>query len=93
MSRTSCNKSATLTAAQIRAGRALLDWSRDILAERSGVSPRTLASIESDEGAPKPETIDRIRNAFTSEGIEFILKNGGGPGVRLKGRHPKNKLR
>ena len=77
-------KYATITAAQIRAARALLNWTRDVLAERSGVSIRTLVSIEADEANPKPETMEAIFIALSTAGIIFIKKNGGGPGVRLK---------
>lgn len=73
-----------ITAAQIRAARGLLDWSRETLAEKSGLSLRTLASIEAGEGNPKPETINLICKTLMAAGLLFIKQNGGGPGVRLK---------
>lgn len=81
---TNCMKHATLTAAQIRAARALLGWSRDVLAAKSGISLRTLASIELEQGNPEDATLDAIRNALVAAGVIFIEKNGGGPGVRLR---------
>jgi hypothetical protein len=32
----------------------------------------------------RSETVQKIRAALNSSGIEFIEKNGGGPGVRLR---------
>ena len=69
---------------QVRAGRALLDWSRDQLAAASGVPKRTLLRFEGSETQARPATITAIRTALESAGVEFIAENGGGPGVRLK---------
>jgi hypothetical protein len=30
-----------------------------------------------------------VRRALEAAGVEFIDENGGGPGVRLRKRHPK----
>lgn len=81
-------KSATITGAQIRGARALLDWSRDTLSLKSGVSIRTLVSIEAEEGNPKDETLALIAETLSKAGILFIKENGGGPGVRLRKRMP-----
>jgi hypothetical protein len=35
---------------------------------------------------PRRATLDVIRRAFESAGVEFIDENGGGPGVRLRKR-------
>ena len=32
-----------------------------------------------------------VRRALEAAGVEFIDENGGGPGVRLRGRHHKKK--
>ena len=72
-----------LTAAQIRAARALLNWSRDTLALKCGVSLRTIVMIEADEANPRDATMDRIVASFTKAGVKFIKQNGGGPGVRF----------
>ena len=71
---------------QVRAARALLDWSREQLSEACGVPLRTLHRLERGEGEPQRRTIDAIRAALEAAGIEFIEQNGGGPGVRLMGR-------
>jgi transcriptional regulator with XRE-family HTH domain len=71
---------------QLRAARALLSWSQERLAEASGVSLATIKRLEPGEGilATKVETMEKLRRALESAGVEFIAENGGGPGVRLK---------
>ena len=64
---------------QIAAARALLSWKREELARQSGVSLRTLARFESGEGDITASKLDRIEEALTLEGIEFL--DGG---VRLE---------
>ena len=86
MAREKCTKSATITPAQIRAARALLDWSRGKLATKTGVALRTLVRIEAGEVVPRSVTIDAIYDALLKAGVEFVEQNGGGPGVRMK--HP-----
>jgi transcriptional regulator with XRE-family HTH domain len=73
-----------ITSAQVRAARGLVNWSRDQLAQTSGVPMRTLARFEADEGAPQARTVTAIRAALEASGVEFIQENGGGPGVRLR---------
>jgi predicted transcriptional regulator len=69
---------------QIKAARALLGWSQDDLAARSGVSQPTIKRLEAEGGdlGGRPETGDKMRRALEKAGIEFT--NGDGPGVRLK---------
>jgi predicted transcriptional regulator len=73
-----------LSIAQIKAARALLGWSQDELAKRSGVSQPTIARLEAAGGelGGRAETGEKIRRALEKAGIEFT--NGGTPGVRLK---------
>ena len=49
------------------------------LGERKWVSPR------------RDETADVLRRRFEAAGVEFIDENGGGPGVRLRGRETSKK--
>ncbi|MEG3350372.1 helix-turn-helix transcriptional regulator [Novacetimonas sp. GS1] len=76
----------TITASQIRAARGLLDWTRDHLVEKSGVPKSTLVRVESDAVTPRQSTLTAIRTAMEAAGVEFIAENGGGAGVRLRGR-------
>jgi transcriptional regulator with XRE-family HTH domain len=73
-----------VTAAQCRAGRGLLDWSQQDLADRAGVGIVTVRQLESGDTRPRRATLEVVRIAFESAGIEFIDANGGGPGVRLR---------
>ena len=76
-----------ISPAQLRAARALVDWSREDLAAAAGATARTIARLESGETDPRPATTKAIRGALEAAGVEFIAENGGGPGVRLrKGR-------
>jgi len=76
--------SSMVTAAQCRASRGLLDWSQQDLADRAGVGIVTVRQLESGETQPRRATLEVIRLAFESAGVEFIDANGGGPGVRLR---------
>lgn len=68
---------------QIRAARALIDWTREDLAKASGVTIRTLARIENSQTVPRLATLQALTAALETAGIEFIPENGSGPGVRL----------
>jgi transcriptional regulator with XRE-family HTH domain len=75
-----------ISAAQCRAARALLDWSRDQLAENSVVALRTIVDFERGARAPRSATLLSLAKALESAGVEFIAENGGGAGVRLRAR-------
>lgn len=76
---------------QLKAARALLDWSQRELADASGVSKPTVARLESEDGevGGYSQTRDKLVAALEKAGVEFIAENGGGPGVRL--RRPKGR--
>lgn len=75
-----------ITGAQIRAARALLNWSSADLAKKAGTARQTIVRIEQIDGLPnsKVQTIADIQNVFEAAGIEFIGTPENGPGVRLK---------
>lgn len=58
---------------QIRAARAMLEWSQETLAQKSGVSLPTIKRIEPGNGKPsaRDETLNKIRDAFEQENIVF----------------------
>lgn len=74
-----------LTSVQIRAARSALGWSAEHLSKLSGVSRRTIVSIEAAEGVPpaNASTLDAIRKALEASGIEFIGSPEDRPGIRL----------
>jgi len=75
-----------ITDAQCRAGRGLLNWSQQALAEAAGVGVVTIRQIEGGQTQPRRATLQAVRLAMEHAGIEFIPENGGGPGVRLRAR-------
>jgi len=73
------------TPAQCRGARAMLSWSQEQLAEASNLTRQTIAAFENETRIPGPNNLLAIRVALEQGGVVFIEKNGGGPGVRLKG--------
>ena len=77
-----------ITSAQIRAARAMLEWTRADLAKHSGVGFSSMMRIESANGVPgaQAKTLEAIEKAFKKAGIEFIGTPDDGPGIRLFGK-------
>jgi transcriptional regulator with XRE-family HTH domain len=70
---------------QIRMARGALKWGVRELAEKTGLTANTISRVEN--GAESmASTLEKIRDALEAVGIEFIAENGGGAGVRLRGR-------
>jgi transcriptional regulator with XRE-family HTH domain len=80
-----------ITAEQCRAARGLLDWSQGELAERARVGIVTVRQLEAGMHQPRRATLDVIRRAFETAGVEFIDENGGGSGVRLRKASPERR--
>jgi transcriptional regulator with XRE-family HTH domain len=72
-----------MKAVQIKMARAALGWGVRELAEKAGVTANTVTRIENGSDA-KQSTLDAIRATLEAGGVEFIAKNGGGVGVRLR---------
>jgi transcriptional regulator with XRE-family HTH domain len=78
---------AVLTGPQLRAARALLDWSRAVLAEKSGTSAVSIEQFERGVTDPKLRTAGKWRRTLEKAGVVFIDQdNELGPGVRLRKR-------
>jgi transcriptional regulator with XRE-family HTH domain len=79
-----------LTAAQMKAARALVGMEQKTLAARSGVSLPTIQRMETSDGVVRGviETLMKVMEALQAAGVEFInegsISNGGGRGVRLR---------
>lgn len=79
-----------ITAAQLRAARALLGIDQKTLAELAGVSVPTIQRMEASQGNVRGvvETLTRVVDALNRAGIELIydgaVSAGGGRGVRLR---------
>lgn len=73
-----------IDATQLRAARALLNWSQGELAERSGISFPTIKRMETvGPGRSSADTVAAVQRALEVAGVVFIPENGGGAGVRL----------
>ena len=74
-----------VTGCQIKAARALLDWSRTKLARAAGLHPNAVAYWERTDAIPvgrrEPHACTRIGQALHDAGIEFV--GHAKPGVRL----------
>ncbi|MDI1364920.1 MAG: helix-turn-helix domain-containing protein [bacterium] len=78
-----------LTAEQIKAARALVDWSQPKLAEASGLSMPTIRRMEGPLGPGRSTAVnvDAVQRALEGAGVVFLEAGEvrqGGPGVRLK---------
>lgn len=75
-----------LTSAQCRAARALMEWSRDQLADASKVAVRTIVDFERSAREPREVTKEALRRALETAGVVFLSDGDcveGGAGVRL----------
>jgi transcriptional regulator with XRE-family HTH domain len=82
-------KIMNLTAAQLRAARALLDWTQPKLAKAAKLSVPTIRRMESDRGpsASTDANVEAVRRALEEGGVVFLGPQEsaeGGAGVRLK---------
>lgn len=75
-----------MTPSQCRAARGLKNWTQGDLAKASGVSDVTIRNYENEKTTPQPASLQVIRTALESAGVQF-LANGDvatGPGVVLR---------
>jgi transcriptional regulator with XRE-family HTH domain len=80
-----------ITAAQLRAARALAGLDQKAIAERSGLSVPTIQRMEASDGVIRGnvDSLMKLITALDAAGIELIgegaVSQSGGRGVRLKG--------
>jgi transcriptional regulator with XRE-family HTH domain len=65
-----------LTGAQIRAARALLDWSQSDLAARTGLSIVGIKKLESDGHVARKSTLLAVESVFNTMGVIFLDSRG-----------------
>ncbi len=65
-----------ITAAQLRAARGLLDWTRTDLAKAANISPETVKNIEHGTFRPQEQTADAIIKAFGVHDVVFTDDEG-----------------
>jgi transcriptional regulator with XRE-family HTH domain len=86
-----------ISAAQMRAARALLNIDQRELAELSGLSVPTIQRMEASEGVIRGnvDSLMKLITALDAVGIELIgedtISQGGGRGVRLKAQPTNSK--
>ena len=84
-----------ITAAQLRAARALLGIDQRALSELSGLSVPTIQRMEASDGVIRGnvDSLMKLVGALDKAGLELIgdgaTSTGGGRGVRLKAQTPK----
>lgn len=71
-----------ITGSQLRAARALLDWTQDELATNAGVASRTIRLLESGSRKPYDRTLGQLQGTLEAAGIQF-LESDAGVGVML----------
>ena len=72
-----------ISAAQCRAARALLGWSREELASAADVGLRTIVDFERGARDPHQATLAALERAFEIAGVTTDLTQGAGGGVRF----------
>jgi transcriptional regulator with XRE-family HTH domain len=70
-----------VTKEQLRAARALVDWTVRDLSDATGIHRNTITMIERGRSQPTEETMATLQRALEKAGVEFT--NGKRPGVRL----------
>lgn len=73
-----------LTAAQARAARAWLNWSKQELADRTGISEKTITRFELGHSVPYSSTLFKIRSAFEDAGVSFQFEGAAAKGISIR---------
>ncbi|MBC9879927.1 helix-turn-helix transcriptional regulator [Bradyrhizobium sp. INPA01-394B] len=73
-----------LTAAQARAARAWLNWSKQELADRTGISEKTITRFELGHSVPYASTLAKMRLTFEEAGICFQFEGAAAKGIRIR---------
>jgi transcriptional regulator with XRE-family HTH domain len=73
----------TITAAQLKAARQLLDWSQDDVAGASGLETSTIVHFEHGKRVPDREALADIQKTMEAAGVEFV-EIAGAPSVKLR---------
>src|SRR5258708_15821222 len=83
-------KRQIIVPAQIRAARAMLEWSQEDLAEKSEVSLSTVRDVESQRRPLDTSAAAEIHRTLENAGVIFIPGSpDAGPGVRLVAGRPQ----
>jgi transcriptional regulator with XRE-family HTH domain len=72
-----------LSPAQARAARAWLEWSKEELSLRSGISEKSIARFEQGRSLPYDSTLLKLRETFETAGICFQFDGAAAKGIRI----------
>jgi len=64
-----------ITSRQVRAARALLGWTQEMLADKALVALTALKRLESDRLKVREETCHRVRHTLQAAGIAFVSRD------------------
>jgi transcriptional regulator with XRE-family HTH domain len=70
---------------QVRAARALLNWSLPVTAEKCGIGTNTISRLEKGHRSPGDEILQQMVRVFEEHGVLFIDTDAG-TGVLLTDR-------
>ncbi|MFB9264468.1 XRE family transcriptional regulator [Bradyrhizobium erythrophlei] len=74
-----------ITTRQVRAARALLGWTQEMLADKALVALTALKRLESESGLEvREDTRDRVRRALEGAGIVFLVSEQGEGVMRVR---------
>lgn len=74
----------TISPAQCRAARALVELDQATLADAANVSRNTVVAFEKGQRVPNLNNLLAIQTALEAAGVVFLAENGNGPGVALR---------
>ena len=73
----------TITPAQCRGARAMLNWSQDELSKKAHVARATIADFEREVRKPIANNLLAIKKTLEKGGIEFISDQKNGEGIKI----------
>ena len=75
-----------ITSRQVRAARALLGWTQEMLADKALVALTALKRLESNPLKVREETHHRVRRALQAAGIAFVSRDDEEGVIRRRNR-------
>jgi len=79
-----CTTGPAVQPEQVRAARAILNWSLERLAEASGVHRNTISNCETRKYDGEPEKLATIKHTLEAAGVIFTEENGEATGAELR---------
>lgn len=80
-----------ITPREIRAARSFFGWSRQDLADLSGLSLNSITRLESGAVDSRTATVETVTKLFEERGIAFLSRSEGGEGIRFRTKLEREK--